>query len=235
MSLHLKKFRETEGCFLAEGHKLVEELLASKLMVKALIGTAPWFQKAGHKYADTHTVYVVEPNDFKRLSTLSTPAEVMAVAEIPSPKTDPAEWPHKKLVIDRIQDPGNLGTIIRTADWFGFSTVFLRKGTVEAYNPKTIQSAMGSLFRVNLVPIGELATFRQQAPEPWLGADLSGQSLRDFQFPEKGVLFVGQEGSGLDPELVAMLDHKLFIPGEGGAESLNVAVATGIVLNAWSN
>jgi len=131
------------------------------------------------------------------------------------------------LVLDGIQDPGNLGTIIRTADWFGFKNVICSINTVEVYNPKTVQATMGSLCRVNVV-YEELSELLKDSKIPVFGAMLNGDSLYDTQWGTEGIVILGNEGQGVSPEIIKLINHPVTIPRVGEAESLNVAVSAAI-------
>ena len=147
------------------------------------------------------------------------------------PETVPDPSQNLWLALDQISDPGNLGTIIRLADWFGLKEVICVGSVVEWYNPKVIASTMGSFLRIRQV-VADAASL-QKADRPWFAADMNGQNLYDFRFPEQATLVIGSEANGLRPEWLQKKESVLSIPSFGKAESLNAAMATGIFLNHW--
>lgn len=166
----------------------------------------------------------------ERMSALRTPPGILAVAEIPNRKT-PEQWNGWSIALDGINDPGNLGTILRTADWFGIQHVFASDDVVEEFNPKVVQASMGSVFRVPLhrVTLPEwLAKQIEQGVEV-VAADMKGEPLGQFSFAPQGVLVMGSESHGLSEDIKNPAIRSITIPGRGNAESLNVAVATGII------
>jgi TrmH family RNA methyltransferase len=154
----------------------------------------------------------------------------MAVVKQPQFDAPPSNW---ILAVDGVQDPGNLGTIIRTADWFGINTIVCSHETVDCFNPKVIQSTMGSIFRVHL-DYTNLEEFLNQSELPIFGALMEGESVFNSSIPESGILVMGNEGNGISENLLPLINHPIHIPGRGQAESLNVAVATGILLGQLS-
>jgi TrmH family RNA methyltransferase len=167
--------------------------------------------------------------DLQKMSSLTTPQEVLAVIHLP-------EWPKLTqnsllnrftLVLDGVQDPGNLGTIIRTADWFGIHNIICSEDTVDAYNPKVVQATMGSLARVNL-HYTDLAILISQLNLPVLGAMLNGDNIYTADFGTQGLVVMGNEGNGLRPEIQKLITQSITIPRNGEAESLNVAIATAL-------
>ena len=165
----------------------------------------------------------------EKISTLQAPQGILALVNIPETTTiDRAALRNNfSLVLDGIQDPGNLGTIIRTADWFGFKHVICSPNTVEVYNPKTVQATMGSLCRVN-VSYHDLAALLKDIRIPVFGAMLNGSSLYETQWGTEGLVILGNEGQGVSPEIIDLIDRPVTIPRVGQAESLNVAVSAAI-------
>lgn len=226
-SLCHKKHRLAEGLFIAEGVKLVEEIIKSKFIVKKIYATDKW---AAPKQTNGHVISIISEEDLERISLLQTPNQVLALVEIPavSPKVQLEN--RLSIILDGIQDPGNFGTIIRLADWFGIEQIICSHDTVELYNPKTIQSTMGSVVRVNIV-YQDLKEVLQTTKVPVYGALLEGQSIYKVAKPTEGLLLIGSEGKGIGEELLPYITNPITIPRIGGAESLNAGVATGILLS----
>lgn len=231
-SLKLKKNRDEHGLFVAEGTKIVSEMLNSGIKVKQLFSSSNFQLTIFNYHID---VIRIKENELKKISSLSTPNEVLAVCEIPNYKLNLKELGSKlSLVLDTVQDPGNLGTIIRIADWFGIENIICSNETVEVYNPKVIQATMGSIARVK-VHYTDLAKFLQdaKAKKPDLkiyGALLDGENMYSKKLAEKGLIVMGNESKGISELLVPFITDKIFIPNYGsGAESLNVAIATSVI------
>jgi len=227
-SLGHKKFRDEEGVFVAEGPKIVDELLqAPNLRLRQLYALPVWDGAPRQTQAQ---VTEVGPSELERLSGLSTPNQVLAVFEKPSfPPPDWASGLH--LVLDGIQDPGNLGTIVRIADWFGIGQIFASSDSADVFNPKAIQSTMGSIGRVNVV-YGDPEVFLAKHPElPLYAAVLEGRPVGATGRVARGALVIGNESKGIRPALLERATHRITIPRIGQAESLNAAVATGIILS----
>lgn len=173
-------------------------------------------------------VTVVEPHVLKQLSALTTPNRAMALLDIP-PVTSPAPLAGTvALALQSIQDPGNLGTIIRIADWFGITRVYCSPDCVDTYNPKTIQATMGSIARVQVIE-SDIIPLLQQTSVPGYAATLHGRNIVEFDPIREGLLLIGNESRGLSQEVVDRCTHHITIPRLGGAESLNAAVAAGII------
>lgn len=219
-SLRLKKNREAEGVFIVEGTKMVQEILTNaNADIQCLVTTDAHIEPR----AD---LYVTDAASMKSLSGLSTPSSLLAVVRQPAFSELSSNW---TLALDGIQDPGNMGTIIRTADWFGIQEIVCSLNTVDCFNPKVVQATMGSIFRVN-VRYQHLETYLTSESRPVFGALLEGENMHSIQLPEKGILLMGNEGKGISEALLETISHPIHIPGRGGAESLNVSVATGILL-----
>ncbi len=237
-SLEQKKFRQQEQLYVAEGLRIVSEaILHAREQLVEVLATTAWIEQ--------HTEYVrlcdgivteISPKELERISLLHTPNEVVALLR-PKPETAIAlERGKFYLALERIQDPGNMGTLLRIADWFGFSGVFCSSDSVDVYNPKVVQSAMGSLFRVPL-QYGDLsALLRSNAAHseglPSWATVVGGENLWALDKEETaatgGILLIGNEGGGLSEDLVDLCSHRIGIPSYGGAESLNAAVATAV-------
>ncbi len=225
-SLCHKKQRQEEGLFIAEGPKLVHELLNSNYTIHKLYALAGWLQT--NKQVNIDIVEVNE-TELEKISALQTPNSVLAVVQ-QKQATDPNIKGKISLLLDGIQDPGNLGTIIRIADWFGINEVLCSGDTTELYNPKVIQSTMGSFVRVN-VWYGDIKNFLENTTVPVYGTLLQGRSIYETAKPKEALLIIGNEGRGIKDELLPLINYPITIPRMGGAESLNAAVATGIVLS----
>lgn len=231
-SLKIKKFRDAENLFLAEGEKLVSEILHSGLKVQHLLASSDWIEKHG----SAHTVWAEEISlrDLKKISTLSTPPGIVAVVQKPNHQFLPEKLENElSIFLDTVQDPGNLGTILRIADWFGINQVVCSPGCADVFNPKTIQASMGAICRVK-TPTAEAKNLeRLSAKMPVYGTFLSGENLYYTQTPAHGIVVMGNEAHGISPKTARWVSHKLFIPpypaGAQRSESLNVAVATAIV------
>jgi len=240
-SLAHKKFRDTEGVFVVEGPKIVEELLrAGNLPPKQVYALPEWagsLPMALRKMlvegtTDRPGAGVLTPvsaTELERLSSLSTPNQVVAVFGKPLfPRPTFDKGVH--LVLDGIQDPGNLGTIVRLADWFGIATVLCSPDSADVFNPKAVQSTMGSISRVQVI-YEEPGPVVGRSGLPVYAALLAGEGLYGIGRIDSGWIAIGNESKGLRPELQQMATHRITIPRIGQAESLNAAVATGIILS----
>ncbi|MBB2952482.1 MULTISPECIES: RNA methyltransferase [unclassified Sphingobacterium] len=227
-SLQNKKFRKQHGLFIVEGIKSVIEFLSSSYQVDSLFYTEDVLAKVG-KISGKIKSYVLTENEFQKISSLKSPQGILALVHIPKQEAlaiKDFKGQHT-LLLDDIQDPGNLGTIIRTAEWFGFQRILCSIGTVDAYNPKVVQATMGSLSRIEIHYL-DLKAFIQDAKLPVFGALLNGDSIYETDWRDEGLLVLGNEGNGISDELIELVDKPVTIPRIGEAESLNVAVATTI-------
>lgn len=226
-SLGHKKFRDEENCFVAEGPKLVAEWNAlPEVHIQQIYATESWLSQHPHPDA-----VIVSDTELEKISHLQQPNQVLAVVE-KWPVTHPAAPSGESyLMLDGIQDPGNLGTIIRIADWFGWKHILCAPDTADAYNPKVVQASMGSLARVRLHYL-DLLQWLSDFPETRLfAADLEGQEVQKMEKLRDAVLLIGNEGRGIRSPLLPRINVRVTIPRRGGAESLNAAVATGILLS----
>lgn len=219
----MKKHRDREQYFVLEGEKMVLEVLSERpedVVCLCAEKDPPSF--GGEMYEVSHSV-------MKEISSLTTPHKYLAVVRMPrfAAHTDTFV-----LAVDGVQDPGNMGTLLRTADWFGVDRIVCSRETVDIYNQKVIQASMGSMFRVP-VTYTDLSEYLEKTSLPVYGALLEGASIYQTSLSPHGVLVMGNEGSGISEAVLQHIDHALHIPGHGGAESLNVAVATGILLSAF--
>lgn len=229
--LHLKKQREEEGLFLVEGAKSVAELLVSgEFDVDSVFITQKFRAMHGPSLQRYHGVIEdVDDSFLEQSGTLQTNDGALAIVKIPPPAQLPNPL-HTLICLDDVRDPGNLGTIIRIADWFGISHVVCSPSTVDWYNPKVISASMGSFLRVR--PIGvELGIFLAsiKGKLPIWGAAMGGENISSVVVPDDVVLVMGNESNGISHVLKPMLDKLVAIPRLGGAESLNVATATAIL------
>ena len=229
-SLHRKNERIQHHIIIVEGENPVQELLRSGKPVDSIYYT----DALDLKTLETHGE-LVSSKEMSMISTMKSPPGILAVC-------DYLQWKNpdfnmgKYILLDRINDPGNLGTIVRIADWFGIDAIVCSANSVDLYNSKTIQASMGSLFKVPVFYF-ELDQFilKLDKNAVVIGADMIGTSLLDFNFPENGFLLMGSESHGIDPKLDSAITQKVSITKSGNAESLNVAVATGILVNKFVN
>ena len=232
-SLHHKKQRDAGHVFVAEGNKTVAELIAAgNFTCKEIVATANWLQQ-NSMFLQKHyhgPVNEALPHEMEKISSLATAGEVLAVFE--KKQALPVEAKGKiTLALDAIQDPGNLGTIIRIADWFGVKNIVCSHNCADMYNPKTVQSTMGSLGRVNILYADINEWLQQNGHVAAYAAALNGKPLQQFSTLKEGILIIGNESKGISSETMALCKEKITIPKTGEAESLNAAVATGIILS----
>lgn len=227
-SLQHKKFRREHGLFVVEGAKSVTEFIQSDYIVQHIYYT-PQAAAKFVKIPQNIKSEEISEQDLNRISTLKTPQGVLALVQIPSfpPLTDHSLRNDFHLALDDIQDPGNLGTIIRTAEWFGFNRIICSLGSVDAYNPKVVQASMGSIARVQ-VYYRDMPTLTGNAPIPVFGAVLNGASIYEANFGNEGLIVLGNEGNGISPPVLTNIQHPITIPRVGLAESLNVAVSAAL-------
>jgi RNA methyltransferase, TrmH family len=228
-SLGQQKYRKEHNVYLAEGEKLAKEWLQGNAHIKMVIGVEDWVSVHGHllKRHPEAEVLVATQSELETVSTLQTPNQVMLVVEVPQ---QPLALPQDEwcIALDNIQDPGNMGTIIRIADWFGIDHIVCSPDCVDVYNPKVVQAGMGGHLRVQLHET-ELGAFFEQTELPVLAATLHGSDVYDMPKLEKGILLIGNESKGIREAFIERAEHKVTIPRKGGAESLNAGVSTGIL------
>ncbi|RXK61604.1 RNA methyltransferase [Lacibacter luteus] len=228
-SLGHKKRRDEERLFLVEGSKMVAELVQQyATQIVRLFATETFYTNCAEaKTIQQH--FVISNEELERISQQQTPNQALALVHyFPQQEWSPSstEW---TLVLDAIRDPGNMGTIIRLADWFGIKHIVCSPDCADIYNPKVIQATMGSIMRV-AVHEAELTSFLSQQQVPVVGAVLGGTELASYKFPGGGILVIGNEANGIREEVIPMLTDALMIPRFGEAESLNAAIATSIFL-----
>jgi len=232
-SLHHKKFRDEEDAFIAEGEKVIMELLSSsKFICKQLIALPQWIHENEITVKKNYVGEITEAKDFEleKISALSTPNQVLAVFK----KAKETAIPIKgkiTLLLDTIQDPGNLGTIIRIADWFGVSGIVCSVNSVDVYSPKVVQSTMGSIARVNIIYTDLKEWLLRNKQVKIYAAALKGEYINAIKNIDEAIIIIGNESNGISDELLQIANKKITIPKIGEAESLNAAVATGIILS----
>jgi TrmH family RNA methyltransferase len=228
-SLTQQKFRYEHRQFIAEGSKVALEWLNSNMPIDMVVVTAEWHQ-ANQAAISRHpkaAVHIVSEQELAPLSALHTPSPVLLVMPMQEAKSIPNlnEW---YLALDDIQDPGNMGTLIRIADWFGIGHVICSPGCVDVYNPKVVQSAMGGHIRVHTYE-ARLEDALPAITVPKFAATLQGENVHDAGTYSAGVLIIGNESRGISDSLQQLATHRITIPRRGGAESLNAAVSAGIL------
>lgn len=242
-SLRHKKYRDKNNVFVAEGEKIVSELFNSNLQTKAIYALPSWI--------DRHSVYMpasveckqIKLKELERISLQKTPNQVLAVVNKPNCIiTGDIIKKHLVLILDKLQDPGNLGTIIRTADWFGIRHIICAPGTADVFNPKVIQASMGSFMRVNISYTKPNLLLQDiSGLNPVYGSFLEGQNLYKTKIKTPAVLIIGNESQGISAGLAQYVTQKITIPphhkncGCNKAESLNAAVAAGIIMAQLRN
>jgi TrmH family RNA methyltransferase len=230
-SLGQKKLRDEEGVFIAEGPKLVAELLTSgKMIVKQLFALPVWIEENPGIAGKIETIAVTE-DELEKISQLSTPNKVLAIVKKVDLPEDISIKGTIVLALDTIQDPGNLGTIIRIADWFGIRQVVCSHDSADIYNPKVVQSTMGSIARVNVIYTDLASWLNGQKDIRIYAATLAGQDITGMKKLNEGIIVIGNESKGISEEIMNLANVKVTIPKKGEAESLNAAVATGIILS----
>jgi TrmH family RNA methyltransferase len=222
-----KKQRQKYGQFVVEGEKSITELLTSKLETIILYALQEWIDSNQHiiKQVNYETV---TPEELKKLSVHQAPQKALALVKIPA-SAKPDKKSRFMLALDAIQDPGNLGTIIRIADWYGIGQVVLNKGCTDVYNPKCINSTMGSFLRVEIV-YGEINEIAESTGLPLIVATLDGEDVHKADI-SKGIIVIGNEGHGIHSVIISAAKHKVTIPRLGGAESLNAAISAAVIID----
>ena len=221
-SLRLKKNRIQSGFFIAEGEKIIDELLESKLEVVNIFSTL-------NKYDISDDFVRINTSQLKQISNLKTPNKVLGIFKVP--ENSEIDFKSNIIALEEINDPGNLGTIIRLCDWFGIKNIICSLNSVDCYNPKVIQASMGSICRVNISYMDFHKLLKSKSYNK-VAADLSGENLRDYNFNENQIIFFGSESNGFSKRVSSKIDHKITIERfNNKVESLNLAVSVGIVLS----
>ncbi len=236
-SLQLKKFRNLEGLFVAEGSRLVNDLLQSTISIQQVYHTADW---ENNSQIEDNRFQLISAKEMTRISGLTTPTSVLAIAKIPEIALDINQTRNSlTLALENIQDPGNLGTIIRLADWFGIRTIVCSAETADAFAPKVVQATMGAIARVKVI-YADLIPFLQDASThkiPVFGTFLNGDNIYSAPLAKNGIVVLGNEGNGISNDVSGLVTQRITIPSftEDGttSESLNVAMATAIVCSEF--
>lgn len=239
-SLHHKKFRKKEGLFIAEGEKVCRELIHSGWTIEAVFLTKAFREEKFIRWVKKVNAEVISEKDFEKISALTTSPEILVVAKIPERRLDVKSLDGKlTLVLDQIKDPGNLGTIIRIADWFGIENIICSEDCADVFNPKTVQATMGSLFRIKIF-YEELETLLKSAREKNVdvyGTMLDADNIYKSTLSGEGMIVIGSESHGISENLLPFINHRISIPSfsatEYKAESLNAAMATAIVCSEF--
>ena len=227
-ALSTKQGREELGAFIAEGEKLVGEIRNSSLRIRRILQTKPIFSDGE----------LISEKEMERISQLKSANSVLAVVELPKHKLSKAD-PTRELVLclDRIQNPGNLGTIIRLADWFGISDIVCSENTADCFNPKVVQATMGAILRVRVHYTNVAKWLEGHKGANIYGTFLEGENIYNASLDRSGVVVMGNEGQGISAEVAKCVSHKLLIPpypaDRCGSESLNVAVATAVICSEF--
>jgi len=229
-SLGQKKCRDEEGLFIAEGPKIAAELLAEKnCTIKRVYATVDWINE--NKTIITPAITEITIEELEKISQLKTPNQVLLIAEKIKWKGEQQIKNTVSLALDTIQDPGNMGTIIRLADWYGVKQITCSSDCADVYNPKVVQASMGSITRVR-VEYTELPDwFKQNKGVRTYAATLEGKDITKMEKLSEGIIIIGNESKGIKEEILREVNTRITIPGKGKAESLNAAVATGIILS----
>ena len=232
-SLQKKKFRLESKCFVVESTKNVNEILNSDYKVQQIFATESWIENCNIR--DDISVNLVKENELQRISALKTASDVLAVVHIPLEKND-FDFSGINIVLDDVKDPGNLGTIIRICDWFGVKNIYCSEETVDVYNPKVVQSTMGSISRVDII----YTDIKQMIQEIDINvkvyaAVMDGKDINQIKVNENSLIVFGNESKGISKEIKNVISERITINKIGEAESLNVAVSTAIILNKFCN
>lgn len=235
-SLKQQKYRKELQCFVVEGRKMVEELLHSDFETVQLFATERFLSE--HDLQDPR-IEVATDVQMEQMSGQDTPPGILAVAKTKSITASQLELGPLTLALDGIANPGNLGTIIRTAEWFGIRNIVCSEDCVEVWNPKVIQATMGSIFRMQVAytPLADFLRKQQQEDKAIYGALLEGENLFRKKHWEPGILVIGSESHGIRPELLPLITQPITIPraADSITESLNASMATGIILASWAS
>ena len=233
-SLSHKKFRDGEAAFIAEGPKVVAEFLMSqKYSCRVICAEKNWLYENENlvRPVSPENVYEADEQWLQRISLLKTAHKVVAVFNKSVPVAEPVIKNKIVLMLDDIQDPGNLGTIIRNADWFGIENIICSKNCADCYNPKVVQSSMGSLCRVNILYSDLISFIEENSSAKIYAAALSGTPVHELGDMSEGIILIGNESKGIHEDLFKRSCKLITIPRIGAAESLNAAVACGIILS----
>jgi TrmH family RNA methyltransferase len=234
-SLHNKKYRQEEGLFFVEGEKIAAEIIEQdNFKIHSIYATSEWILKHEvNLQKNNFLVFECSENDLTKITALTTPNKVLMLIKMNlGAFYEPVDT---CLLLDNVQDPGNLGTIIRIADWFGIENIYCSEYCAEYTNPKVLQASMGSFLRVKISYVDLKKIILKYKEIPCFGAVLNGEDIRHIKFPQKSFIIIGNEGRGISDELTALKFSKISIPKYGSAESLNAAIATGIICSYVKN
>jgi TrmH family RNA methyltransferase len=230
-SLQVKKYRKQEQCFIVEGAKGVRELLGSDLKAVLIAATDDFLEQNERLLRGSGAeIFNVKQSDLEQLGSFLTNDSALAVARMRPNKLPSLRTDEFALVLDDIRDPGNLGAIIRTADWYGIRHIIASEETADLYNPKTISATMGSFTRVNVF-YTPLPGFIRSSALMSYGAFLDGEDIHHIDFGRGGLIVIGNESTGISPEVESLVRKRITIPRRGGAESLNASIATAVILD----
>jgi len=233
-SLYQRKFRQKYNKFIVEGDKIAQEAIRSApSQIDRVLALPEWWDECELQPVDqAYSCEVISERQLQQLSRLQSPNRALVVMHLKEAEWDPGVVRSRLcLYLDGIQDPGNAGTLLRIADWFGLPYVFASNDSADGYNPKVLQASMGAFLRVPYIRLEPDELFGEETEAfPLMGASLKGESIFERAFPSHGLLVIGREGSGIREALGHRLTHRLYIPGGGQAESLNAATATGIIV-----
>jgi RNA methyltransferase, TrmH family len=224
-ALQRKKERIENGLFVVEGVKMIDELLQTDYEIEALYSISDTFLQ--HSFSKK-----INKSQLDRISNFSKANEALALVKIPKEKNPNLQ--KTSIILEEINDPGNLGTIIRTANWFGIDQIICSPNSVDCYNPKVVSATMGAIFRTEIF-YTDIATFISESTIPSYGALLEGEKLPQTNFQKPCHLIFGSESHGLSKKIIDLLDYKVTIPGSGASESLNLGIAVGIFCNHYFN
>ncbi len=226
------KFRQKYNKFVVEGHKsCIEFLLSGKYKIHTILAYSEWIEKQSGLLHHCEDIRVVNQSEMHAISHLKTPSPVFLVCEIPSHNTSNISITRSWIYLDDVQDPGNVGTIIRVADWFGVQGIIRSSSTADFYNPKVVQASMGSLCNVYLISCDFAELLTLSLPHSIIAATLEGIPLKEFHWPHKFVLVIGNEGRGVNPNIFKGAHSIITIPGSSSrvADSLNAAISTAVI------
>jgi len=225
-SLQIKKYRKQEQCFLVQGAKSVQEILHSDFEVVTIVGTEAFLTSL--RVPKSVELIDASGRELEGLGEFQSNDSVLAIARMRSSRQPPLTQDEFALVLDDIRDPGNLGTIIRTADWYGISRIIASEETADFYNPKVISSTMGSFVRIDVL-YTDLQQYLSQTKHRVYGAFLNGHDVHGMTFGSGGLIVIGNESRGISPEVEKFVTDRITIPRYGRAESLNAAIATAVI------
>jgi TrmH family RNA methyltransferase len=234
-SLAHKKYRDQEGVFIVEGVKMINELISFfPERIVQIFATKIWIDQHGQMLKNTTNLVLIEQFELEKFSFLKTPNEVLALVSMVQLNNLNQPSSGITVVLDQLQDPGNLGTIIRSCDWFGIKNIVCSVDTVDAFSPKVVQASMGSILRLNVFYKKLSDFFSEHKLLPVYSAELAGESVYDVDFIQPSILIIGNESKGVSPEVAHFATRHVMIPRIGMAESLNAAVAASIILSCMS-